>query len=133
MIVGWALDEWIRRYKTAWEEADEEAVAALFTEGASYRSQIFREAMVGRDAIRDYWRRGAGTQREVRVLMGRPFAHGHRVAVEWWATMVDPDDGELTLPGCLLLTFDADGLCSSLREYWAVESGRHEPPADWGT
>jgi hypothetical protein len=40
--------------------------------------------------------------------MGRPFVDGSRVAVEWWTTMVDDGD-EVTLPGCLLLTFEADG------------------------
>ncbi len=35
--------EWIERYRRAWEEADADAVVALFTPGALYRSQIFRD------------------------------------------------------------------------------------------
>ncbi len=38
----------------------------------------------------------------------------------------------ITLPGCLLLRFAADGRCEELREYWHVEDGRHEPPPGWG-
>jgi hypothetical protein len=64
--------------------------------------------------------------------MGAPFAGGDRVAVEWWATMVD-DDGEYTLPGCLLLELAPDGRCRSLREYWNLEQGRREPFPGWGT
>jgi uncharacterized protein (DUF433 family) len=26
--------------------------------------------------------------------MGRPIITGDRVAVEWWTTMIDPDEGE---------------------------------------
>jgi len=64
--------------------------------------------------------------------MGRPFVDGNRVAVEWWTTMID-DDLEVTLPGCLLLSFDDDGRCANLREYWNLEPGHHGAFADWGT
>jgi hypothetical protein len=64
--------------------------------------------------------------------MGRAFIDGDRVAVEWWATMI-ADGDEVTLPGCLLLRFNQDGLCSDLREYWNVDSGRREPFAGWGS
>ncbi len=46
--------------------------------------------------------------------------------------MTEVDDGELTLPGCLVLRFADDGRCEELREYWHVESGRRHPPAGWG-
>lgn len=41
--------------------------------------------------------------------------HGARVAVEWWATMVEAGE-RVTLPGCLLLRFAADGRCTDLYE-----------------
>jgi ketosteroid isomerase-like protein len=125
------LAEWVERYGRAWETADEELVLSLFTESAHYRSSPFREPYVGHDEIRAYWRRGAGGQANTRVRMGRPFVDGHRVAVEWWTTM--SDDGEdVTLSGCLLLRFEADGRCSDLREYWNLERGHHEPFGGWG-
>lgn len=124
---------WIARYGRAWETADEAEIAELFAEDAVYRSHVFREPYVGRAAIRAYWRRGAGRQRGVEVRFGEPVVAGRRVAVEWWTTMHDPDDGEVTLPGCLLLRFDADGRCEELREYWHVQPGREEPPPGWGT
>jgi hypothetical protein len=92
--------------------ADE--IVDLFTPDASYRSSVFREPYLGREAIRQYWRRGAGTQREVSVRMGRPVSAAGRIAVEWWTTMIDPDEGEITLPGCLLLRFASDGRCRDL-------------------
>jgi nuclear transport factor 2 (NTF2) superfamily protein len=126
------LTEWIRSYAKAWETADEDLIASLFTEDASYRSSPFREPFRGHEEIRAYWRRGAGTQRETRVRMGTPFGKGRRVAVEWWTTMVD--EGEtVTLPGCLLLRFAPDGRCVDLREYWNLERRLQEPFAGWGT
>jgi len=129
-----AVEEWLERYRRAWETADADAVVELFTDDASYRSNIFADAHLGRDAIRAYWERATATQKAVAVQIGRPFVDGERVAAEWWTTMEDEDDGaEITLPGCLLLTFDADGRCRELREYWQVEPGRLAPPDGWGT
>jgi hypothetical protein len=64
--------------------------------------------------------------------MGQPIITPDRVAVEWWTTMIDPDDGEITLPCCLLLRFAADGRCQDLWEYWQTRSGRQDPPDGWG-
>lgn len=122
---------WIEAYGRAWETGDEDLLVSLFTDDASYRSSPFRGPFRGRDEIRAYWRRNAGTQRDKRVRMGRPFVEGNRVAVEWWTTMVDEGEA-VTLPGCLLLRFEADGRCSDLREYWHVERGTHDPFPGWG-
>jgi uncharacterized protein (TIGR02246 family) len=125
--------EWVERYGRAWEQADADAVVELFVEDASYRSFIFDEAHVGRDAIRAYWQRATGTQSEARVRMGRPLVDGRHVAVEWWTTLREPDVGAITLPGCLLLRFSAEGLCESLHEYWLQTAGTQEPPPEWGS
>jgi SnoaL-like domain len=126
------VEQWIARYQRAWETADADEIVDLFAPGASYRTNVFREPYVGSDAIRQYWQRGAGNQRGVAVRMGRPIVTPDRVAVEWWATLIDPDEGEITLPGCLLLRFAPDGRCSDLWEYWHVKPGRQDPPGDWG-
>jgi hypothetical protein len=65
--------------------------------------------------------------------MGWPVITGDRVVVEWWTAMIDPDQGEITLPGCLLLRFALDGRCHDLREYWQVRPGTRNPPDGWGT
>ena len=124
--------QWIERYRRAWETADADEVVALFTPDAWYWSSGFRKPCRGSDAIRRYWLDGAGTQRDVAVRMGQPVITPGRVAVEWWATMIEPDEGEITLPGCLLLRFAADGRCQDLWEYWQVQPGRQDPPDGWG-
>jgi hypothetical protein len=42
------------------------------------------------------------------------------------------DGDEVTLPGCLLLDFDDNGLCTALREYWHFQPGSYSPPPGWG-
>jgi SnoaL-like domain len=98
-VMAMTPGQWAERYRRAWETADTDEIVDLFTPDASYRSSVFRAPYLGSDAIRQYWQRGAGTQRQVAVRMGRPIITDDRVAVEWWTTMIDPDHGEITLPG----------------------------------
>ncbi len=127
------VDEWAERYARAWEEADDEAVAELFTEDATYRSDPFKEPCRGRDGIRKYWRDVTARQANVEVAVGRTLEVEGRAIVEWW-TQMDSDGTPVTLPGALILDFDEGGLCRALREYWNLELGaRMPPPEDWGT
>ena len=67
--------------------------------------------------------------------MGPPIITQDRVAVEWWTTMTGPDDGEITVPGCLLLRFAPDGRCQDLWENWQTRPAgriRQDPPEGWG-
>jgi uncharacterized protein (TIGR02246 family) len=126
------VQAWLAGYRRAWEQGDPEAAAALFTEDAVYHSSPFREAHVGHDGIRAYWANATGSQSGTRVQFGGPVVEGDRVAVEWWATFTDADDGEVTLPGILMLRFAPDGRCAALREAWNLQAGAHEPPPGWG-
>jgi ketosteroid isomerase-like protein len=126
------IDEWIEAYRRSWETADSEAVGALFSNDASYRSNIFEEPHAGRSGIEDYWRNVTATQSDVTVRMGSPVIDGPRVVVEFWTTMLVGGE-ELTLPGCLLLRFDEDGRCTDLHEYWQTLGEIREPPKGWGT
>lgn len=127
------VEEWAERYARAWEEADDNAVGALFTEDATYRSDPFKEPYKGRDGIRRYWREVTATQANVEVAVGRTLAIESRALVEWW-TQMDSGGTPVTLPGALILDFDERGLCRALREYWNLEIGtRMPPPKGWGT
>ena len=125
------VEAWLEGYRVAWERKDADAAAALFTDDATYRANIFEEPYEGRDGVRRYWQQVTSTQEDVRVRIGRPFTDGDRVAAEFWTTMRNGGD-EITLPGCLLLRFDDGGLCRALREYWHIQPGRLDPPPVWG-
>jgi uncharacterized protein (TIGR02246 family) len=128
-----SLEEWAERYARAWETADAEAAAALFTDDATYLADPFGEPYRGRDGVRRYWTEVTSRQEAVEVRIGRTMADGSRALVEWW-TQMDSDETPVTLPGALLLDLDENGLCTALREYWNLEVGRRIQPADgWGT
>lgn len=123
--------EWLEKYRRAWIERDADAAAALFTEDALYREKPFEAPFAGPDAIRNYWSSVTKTQQSVELRYGTPIVAGNRVAVEWWANLVN-DGAPLTLAGQFYLTFAEDGRCRELREYWVLTPERVEPPSGWG-
>ena len=125
------LDAWVEGYKVAWEERNADAAAALFVPDATYRSNIFEDVHLGRGGVKAYWESATASQSDVRVRMGRPFADDSRVSVEFWTNM-KVDGAEVTLAGCLLMDFDDNWMCKSLREYWHFVGGSMDPPPGWG-
>lgn len=123
--------EWIEEYIRAWHEADAEAAGRLFTGDALYCWHPPRPPAAGREGVEAYWREVTATQEGQQVRFGDPVVSGAMVAVEFWATLRNSGE-EITLPGCMLLRFAADGRCEELREYWFVEPGTHSPAANWG-
>lgn len=126
-----SVEQWAEAYRKAWEDRDAEAAAALFTEDATYRDNIYEDAHQGHEGVAEYWRGVTASQDAVRVVMGRPYGTEERATVEFWTRMT-VGGAPVTLAGCLLLDFDGDGRCRALREYWNFADGDHAPPAGWG-
>lgn len=79
--------DWADAYRRAWEDADSEAVADLFTDDASYRELIYEEPNLGRSGVIDYWTGVTSAQSDATVRMGEPFVDGDRATVEFWTNM----------------------------------------------
>jgi hypothetical protein len=124
-----AAERWARTWERAWPAKDAEAIAALYAEGASYRSHALRDPHPG--GALAYTRREFGVEDEIRCRFGRPIAAAGRAAVEWWASWIE--DGEaITLAGTTVLRFDGDGRVTDHVDYWLQAPGRAEPYPDWG-
>jgi len=124
--------QWLAAYRQAWTARDADAAAALFTEDATYAEQPYEAAFVGRGGVRDYWARVTATQSDIEMQFGTPITVGNRTAVEWWTTLKN-GGVPMTLAGAFILTFDASGLCRTLREYWHFVAETKTPKRGWGT
>ena len=116
-----AVENWLARYGQAWETADPDAAAALFSQDATYRETPFDEVMEGREAIRRYWQEIPDTRRD--ISFGWEVVATDPVVVRWRAGWLRRrDERRVTLDGVFLLEFDeASGLCRTLREWWHID------------
>jgi hypothetical protein len=72
----------------------------------------------------------ADEQRIDDVRFGAPVVEGDRACVEYRARFLDRQGTAMTLAGCAMARFNADGLITEARDYWHVQEG-HEPPPEW--
>jgi SnoaL-like domain len=124
--------QWLAGYRQAWIDRNADAASALFTEDATYAEQPYQDAFVGRKGVRDYWAGVTATQSAIEIKFGQPLTVGDQTAVEWWTTLSNAGV-PITLAGCFLLRFNAEGLCRSLREYWHFSEGTLQPKRGWGS
>jgi uncharacterized protein (TIGR02246 family) len=122
-----AARRWAATWTAAWQAHDVEAVVALYAEDCVHRSTPFRPPHRGRQAVRDYLTQAfADEQRIDDVRFGTPVVQGDRACVEYWARFLDQQGTAMTLAGCAMARFDADGLITQARDYWHLQEG---PPA----
>lgn len=114
-----ALRTWLAAYGRAWEARDAAAAASLFAADARYFETPYAEPFVGAAGVREYWARVTADQRDVSfgyTIVG--VAEDVGVA-RWNAKFTLASNGaSVELDGVFLLTFDAERLCTELREWW---------------
>lgn len=118
----WA-DEWGR----GWREHDLGRIAALYADGAVFRSAPFREPQ-GPRAFAEW---AFADEDAVECRFGEPVVSGDRAIVEYWA-VVTSGGKEQTLAGVALLRFAPDGRVVEEHDYWEMQEGRREPFEEWG-
>src|SRR3954468_13025237 len=118
-----AVRAYIDGWTNGWQEADAEAIGALYAEDAVYRSHPFREP---EKSARDYALRAFSDEELVECRFGDPVVEGDRASVEYWAILSATGDEE-TLAGIALLRFGEDGLVVEQRDYWSMQPGRIPP------
>lgn len=118
-VTAAAVEAWLAKYETAWEQRSPDQVVQLFTENATYRETPFQAPMNGRGGIRKYWTDVTADQRSVDFKSDVIAVQGNVGVAHWSATFQSASSGnKVELDGVFVLTFDASGLCTSLREWW---------------
>ena len=125
-----AARRWAATWTAAWQGHDVEVVVALYAKDCVHRSTPFRPPHRGRQAVRDYLIQAfADEQRIDDVRFGTPVVQGDRACVEYWTRFLDQQGRAMTLAGCAMARFGADGLITEARDYWHLQEGRQSPPA----
>jgi ketosteroid isomerase-like protein len=106
------------KYKRAWETRDADLAASLFTRDARYKENPFGEAIVGREAIHDYWAEVTGRQEDIRFTVTSSLHTGYVLIAEWACTYQDRATGKRReLAGMFFADFYGNQV-RAFREYW---------------
>ena len=107
-----------QRYCELVTAGDFEAVTLLYASDATVEDPIGAAPHRGRDAIREFYRASAGVVRL--ELEGRVRAAGREGAA---AMIARPNaDPSMRIETLDVMTFDDDGLVTSMRAYWSADT-----------
>jgi hypothetical protein len=113
---------WMTEYGRASAENDPRASANLFAENAAYYETPFAEPMIGRDAIFEYWRKGAQNLTDKESTFEILSVQGNRGITRWQSKFTVIESGKRLALDCLFVVeFDDDGLCHTFREWWHIQ------------
>ena len=112
---------WMAAYGRASAENDPQASANLFAENARYYENPFEEPIVGREAIYEYWNKGAQNLKDKEAFFEILAINGNTGIARWQSGFTVVESGKRLALDCLFVVeFDDEGLCQSFREWWHI-------------
>ena len=112
------LERWLNQLGQAWEQDDAELAASLFDEQVVYQEDPFEPPIVGREAVRQYWLEGLGTQSAV-AFSGKVLAvDGEVGVVNWKVEFVRVSTGARVLLDGVSMGRFVNGKAVEWREWW---------------
>jgi limonene-1,2-epoxide hydrolase len=120
-----ALEAWLARYGAAWEGLDPKLAGSLFTEDAIYQENPYEDPWKGRAGVEKYWRTETADHSDVHFESKVVAVDGNIGVAQWTAEFTLKSNGVIIeIDGVFVLEFDANGQCSSLREWWHVRNNQ---------
>ena len=124
-----SFDIWIEAYKRAWRSPGTDALARLFTEGASYRTAPFEAPHVGLAAIAELWEEEREGPEEVFEMNSELIAvEGDTAVARIEVRYGDPVTRRYR--DLWVIQLDGDGRCREFEEwpFWPREdAGTYRP------
>ena len=122
------FSRWLEEYSRASVEDDARASAALFSSDARYYESPHDEPIVGREAIQQYWKRGAQSFTNKTAAYEILAVQDNLGVARWQARFTVLKTGARASLDCIFLVeFDAQGKCSVFREWWHWRNLAPEP------
>ena len=126
-----AARRWADVWSRAWPVKDVDAIAALYSDDAVYRSHAFGRTYHGPAGAREYTESAFANEEALTCWFGDPIVSGGRAAVEWWAVLRS-NGTDQTIAGTTILRFASDGRVDEHCDYWYLEDSRRTPWPGWG-
>lgn len=128
-----AAERFVSVWESGWAAHDVDAILALYAEDCVHRSMPFRPPHVGRAALATYLRWSFADELPLTVRFSAPLVGADATAVAEFHVTAEESTPEgprsLTLAGCVLVRFTADGLARETRDYWHTAPTREPASA----
>ena len=113
------FQQWLDAYGSAWRTRNPQAAVALYTDDGTYQVTPFLEPLHGRQAILDYWTEITRTAENISFAYEILTVTERFGITHWRASFVRTPPGLPTkLDGIFVIRLNAEGKCTSLREWW---------------
>jgi uncharacterized protein (TIGR02246 family) len=117
-----SVQRWLDRYVEAWRSYDTEQIAALYTEDAEMRSNVYKEPIRGRDAIVASWFDEPDEPGSWRASYETFAVEGDAAVATGTSTYLASDGSvDRLYHNAFLMRFADDGRCRSFTEYFVLE------------
>lgn len=118
-----AFGNWLYRYGKASQENDAKASSELFAQDAKYYETPFDKPMIGRQAIYEYWYKGAQALKDKESTYEIFSVKDNLGIARWQSQFTVINSGKRLALDCLFLVeFDEDDKCSVFREWWPLKT-----------
>lgn len=115
--------KWLEMYGKASQENDAQASAELFSLNARYYETPFDEPMIGREAMYQYWSKGAQTLKDKEANFEILSLKDNLGIAHWQSKFTVIESGKCLALDCLFLVeFDDNDKCSVFREWWHLKN-----------
>jgi steroid delta-isomerase len=111
----------IEQYPKLLTSGDYEAIVALYHEDATIEDPVGSTPLVGREAIRGFYKSSAG---QVTMKLTGPVRVAGGEGAAPLRVLLGPEGQRQALDIIDTMTFDEDGLITSMRAFWSADSLR---------
>lgn len=116
------FQQWMATYGRASAENDPQTSTNLFAQNAAYYETPFTEPMSGREAIYEYWKKGAQTLKEKASTFEILSVQDQRGIARWQSKFTVIESGKRLALDCIFVVeFTEEGLCQTFREWWHIQ------------
>ena len=116
------FQRWMETYGRASAENDPRSSANIFARNAAYYETPFAEPIIGREALYEYWNKGAQTLKDKESTFEIFSVKDNLGIARWQSKFTVITSGKRLALDCLFIVeYDTDGLCQIFREWWHIQ------------
>ena len=117
-LTAGTAQRFLAQYQEAWETRNADLAASLFTRDAHYWENPFGPPIVGREAIREYWKAATEKQQDIHFSVRSSLHQKYTLVADWVCAYRSLPSGEgRELAGMLFSDFYGDQV-RTFRECW---------------